>query len=1263
MSLPNIELRLVPIERSDRSRTPKARRRDTRSENAETKKVTTARAVKTAKVNKTTKVAKTAKIVKPAKIVKTAKHAADSANDVTANRADKPPNLDPSPNVDPEPDDREFVNTGKPIKDSLTNYPFVFSRRFGNGGMISRCYKGTWSGCLDSLDGIEQMLKKYNNWYETFDETGKVKPYLDYEVKRCVDKGVDVMTFRYERKIEELKTIKYLKTATQRALETLGCDVKADDIKITNGSGFRNNDTEYKVSFHVVVDSNWYFAGSKNAKVLAIVMKEQASSQETDETQYSNFIDQAVYISPQHMRAIYSCKVDKHGRPESRPLEPVNDANKVIKEPRVADYLITCPDKMRDEIDVTAYAEKLAKKKTIVGRVRNITRNIKKGNPDRADNLYLRIVSALAEFMPSAIFERESDGYHTFNYDHTIHNCPITGEHHDKQGIYAYVTEDSDIMCGCHSEKCKRQKRIGRMHEVSIFAKKDQIDELQADLTATRIPKASRTVKSVKAVKPSRPRGAVGKQEAESDEDEPQDDRPTKQQFDSHIDVNVSTLLPLPKANTTNDHRKVQKHIREFVENPEHKALCIASHCGSGKTHVLQEEIIDRYDRVLFLSHRRTFAADICRRFDGVRNYLEYDYKTYDDMRNTDKLIISVESLHKLFIKEGEVIRKFKRYDLIVIDESESIISQFYSPTVSKNVNSTLNFNVFFHKFVLRTARKIVALDAHLDAKTMGLLKEFKPLSIKNNYHSKMLKRICILKDKRTKMVHRKNLDDNGEVTIGVPKYNSKDHERYFLKQIEKALNKDFKVVVPTLSATFGDTCKRYVQGIFGDKKSVIFHRADGDDTNDVMFDDINGKAGWVTADLLIYSPKVTAGVDFSLDHFDCMFAYITNTADQESFVQMIGRVRKLKQLDVLCLVDPKLYAGTDSNYCTYDMAKTYYEYIDKSVKLERRQDFDGVVGKDGEVTVHDQTDYKVLYAELQVYEVQKELNKYSHNYITGLDMLLRKFGDKLYFKGIEDEGDVVLKQEVKRKKAAERLAEVRDIDDATRHKLVEKSVLSEAENLELEKYDLCEKYGITRATKEFLECHEKAGAKYENMLGLLIEQDIDPKLDDYNTKKELLKRETIRKLLKVLGVRDVLEEKTLDKDAFDDETKFAFITDEVMKAYELESTQTANKVQSILRLYGLNLRTHSKRVGRDKNRKTIISNYTITVDTYVGNLLYMYMKSSLSSGLSNNDAAKIIVFNDFEDLVRPILDVRKVPKQSMNGVKGVPAKIPKHAN
>ena len=132
------------------------------------------------------------------------------------------------------------------------------------------------------------------------------------------------------------------------------------------------------------------------------------------------------------------------------------------------------------------------------------------------------------------------------------------------------------------------------------------------------------------------------------------------------LDANINDNLLVTKTN-------------DFFSDENIKSLNICSPYNTGKTQYIKN-VLDKFqpERILWVSYRISLTNDIKYNFEsyGFQTYLTGNYRA-------DKLIVQLESLHKLdynseFIDEGNGVPS---YDLVIIDEVESILSQFNSPT------------------------------------------------------------------------------------------------------------------------------------------------------------------------------------------------------------------------------------------------------------------------------------------------------------------------------------------------------------------------------------------------------------------------------------------------------------------------------------------------------------------------------------------------------------------------------------------------------
>ncbi|MGO8220638.1 plasmid replication protein, CyRepA1 family [Rhizobium ruizarguesonis] len=123
---------------------------------------------------------------------------------------------------------------------------------------------------------------------------------------------------------------------------------------------------------------------------------------------------------------------------------------------------------------------------------------------------------------------------------------------------------------------------------------------------------------------------------------------------------------------------------------------------GTGKTHLVGGYIRDAGPsiRVLVVGHRVTLVRAMCARL-GLNCYLD-DKNHKGEHGRRDRYGVCLDSLYKL--------KTPPRYDLVILDESEQVLSHLSSGTMKEKRYKNLNCLAG----ILRDAGKIIALDADL---------------------------------------------------------------------------------------------------------------------------------------------------------------------------------------------------------------------------------------------------------------------------------------------------------------------------------------------------------------------------------------------------------------------------------------------------------------------------------------------------------------------------------------------------------------------
>lgn len=213
-----------------------------------------------------------------------------------------------------------------------------------------------------------------------------------------------------------------------------------------------------------------------------------------------------------------------------------------------------------------------------------------------------------------------------------------------------------------------------------------------------------------------------------------------------------------------------------------------------------------------------------------------------------------MESLHKL---------NKNSFDIVILDECESVLKQFNSDTMKKKELDV--YNVLLGQ--LSFCDKAIFADAFFTNRSMNFIKSFdeKVTFIKNNTSPDKRDAVEIEKFNDTVLKSCENGDNNFVV------YNSKTE----LKLLENSFN----------------TFKQYAPGC--NNKTALFYHADKSDAMDIGLQNINNT--WLQNNLIGISPKITVGCSFTEKHFHNVF--VNGTASsccvRDTF-QSIMRARHL---------------------------------------------------------------------------------------------------------------------------------------------------------------------------------------------------------------------------------------------------------------------------------------------------------------------------------------------------------------------------------
>jgi hypothetical protein len=171
-----------------------------------------------------------------------------------------------------------------------------------------------------------------------------------------------------------------------------------------------------------------------------------------------------------------------------------------------------------------------------------------------------------------------------------------------------------------------------------------------------------------------------------------------------NIDEDIRNTIYPTNLEEKEDEITVNEYEAEFVEPypyNDYDIMVMRSRMGSGKTTAMKKCLDDyRPKSVLFFSCRIIYS------YNMMGEFKEYNIENYKDLKSdlndVDKLFCSLESIHRLDDENC--------YDLIILDEIETILNTFSGGTVASK-----EFEIketFFE--ILKNGNKIIANDAFL---------------------------------------------------------------------------------------------------------------------------------------------------------------------------------------------------------------------------------------------------------------------------------------------------------------------------------------------------------------------------------------------------------------------------------------------------------------------------------------------------------------------------------------------------------------------
>jgi hypothetical protein len=537
--------------------------------------------------------------------------------------------------------------------------------------------------------------------------------------------------------------------------------------------------------------------------------------------------------------------------------------------------------------------------------------------------------------------------------------------------------------------------------------------------------------------------------------------------------------------------------------NSDDKILSVHSPCGTGKTSIIKNLINsfpDKTKRILYLSYRRSISREKKVELEkcGFESYLDKIY-------TADRQIMQIDSISKLsHCGYGSDYESNAIYDLIIIDEIESILAHITSEPIRKKgyCNDYYIFSLLSE--IISNSSKLLVMDGFITNRTYSFISSFN----------------CGITNVVNEFKHpSKNL-------IGY------EDREIFDKCIYNDLDAGKKIVICCMSATAVGEYSNIFKTKYP-KLKVAAYTSKTDDAKKIHDMEHVGDV-WASCDILLYSPVIESGVDFNFDHFDGLYIiYCKMSICCRGVEQMTKRVRKFKSPEMKILFE---------NVTKAQFSTPNFEEILLNYRTITRKD------------ALSSFDYLVCYNEYE--NVQSQLDFY-HCF---LKMNSKQGNDYNEILKVKKEGD---KKKTKKEKSIlrEQILNAPDIEDDEKYEEMRKKVCDEtsttADKCAIEKYSYKKVFCSDVDDELFSKFYGKKYIMF-NHLNLIdirnvknydFTKDIEniknfPKISqgeqivdhvDYYLNKEIKKVELVKKLINELGFKNYKDNTRYAQIEFDD--------------------------------------------------------------------------------------------------------------------------------
>jgi Origin of replication binding protein len=306
----------------------------------------------------------------------------------------------------------------------------------------------------------------------------------------------------------------------------------------------------------------------------------------------------------------------------------------------------------------------------------------------------------------------------------------------------------------------------------------------------------------------------------------------------------------------------------------------IEAGCGLGKSEAICRYIntLDKSVKIMVISATRS----VCRKM--YSDLEEEGFELYQDDKkggylDKDRVVVCLNSLTRLRSEEAK-----GRYDILIIDEALSVSQAYMQP--GHMMDHTTVGGIF--ECLLTWTPRVVMMDANMSHLAMVLmLNRVKEMREKKGSASKL----TWVRNTHVRSTNR----EARMIYVGQKEEEKNEAKETLCEEVLECLGKGERVCIAVSSPEVAEYIGASVNQKYPDKKIGMYTSMTDEETKIKDFANVN--ESFARYELLMYSPTITAGVSFTKQHYDRLFAWFINspgTPPADVCLQMLFRVRAL---------------------------------------------------------------------------------------------------------------------------------------------------------------------------------------------------------------------------------------------------------------------------------------------------------------------------------------------------------------------------------